>query len=255
MSTLAIASIVFACVFGSALLGIRMGTALPAHHLSQDSKDVVKLGTALIATMAALVISLLISSAKSSFDKQDNEIKQASANVVLLDRVLAKYGPETKDIRELLRRSLTLKVNQVWPEDGSRAAPLDRVAEGPVMADSVEDKIRDLAPRNDTQRSLQSRALQISGDFAQTRWLLATQLGQGSIPVPFLVILVVWLAVIFASFGLFAPHNATVITVLLLCALSASAAIFLLLEMDQPFQGWLKISSAPLRYAIAHLGQ
>ena len=92
MSAMAIAWIVFGCVFGAAMLGLFIGGVLPEHHLSQDSKDVVKLGTALIATIAALVLSLLISSAKSSFDKVNDELVQTAAKVVLLDRVLADYG-------------------------------------------------------------------------------------------------------------------------------------------------------------------
>ena len=129
------------------------------------------------------------------------------------------------------------------------------VATAPARVESIEDGIRALTPRNELQRSLQSRALQITADEAKLRWLLFGQLGQSSIPLPFLVLLVAWLAVIFMTFGLLAPRNSTVIAVLLLCALSASGAIFLILEMSQPFQGWLKISSAPLHYALAHVGQ
>ena len=125
MSALAIGSIVFACVFGSALLGLFIGGALPEHHLSQDSKDVVKLGMGLIATTSALVLGLLIASAKTSFDTQNDEVKQAAANIVLLDRALAHYGPETKGARDLIRRAIAFRLATTWPEDGSRAARLD----------------------------------------------------------------------------------------------------------------------------------
>ena len=73
--------------------------------------------------------------------------------------------------------------------------------------------------------------------------------------MPFLVVLVFWLTILFISFGLFAPPNATVIATLFVCALSVSGAIFLILELDQPFEGLIRISSAPLRNALAHLGQ
>jgi hypothetical protein len=255
MSAMVISGIVFACVFGGALLGMFLRVVLPAHHLSQDSKDVVKLGVGLIGTMAALVIGLLIASAKGSFDAVDNEIQQSGANVILLDRVLARYGPETAEIRDLIRRLVALRLNMIWPEDSSRTVQLQTLDKAPAAVESVEDKIRELAPRNDAQRSLQSRALQISGDLGQTRWLLFAQVSESPVPIPFLVVLVIWLTVIFASFGLFAPRNATVIAALVLCALSASGAIFLILEMGTPFDGLMKVSSAPVRYALSHLGQ
>ena len=106
MSDIAISMILFACVFAGALLGIYLRTALPEHHLSTESKDVVKLGMGLIATMAALVLSLLIASTKGSYDTQRSELRQLSANIMLLDRVLAHYGPETKDSRDLLRHAV-----------------------------------------------------------------------------------------------------------------------------------------------------
>jgi hypothetical protein len=96
--------------------------------------------------------------------------------------------------------------------------------------------------------------MQISADLGRTRSLLLEQTG-GSIPMPFLVVLVFWFTVIFITFGLFAPPNATVIAVLLVCALSVAGAIFLILELDRPFEGLIQISDAPLRSALARLGQ
>ena len=115
MSATAIGLVVFVLVFGSALLGILVHKALPEHHLSADSKDVVKLGIALIATMSALVLSLLVASAKSAFDTRSNQLVQVSADIILLDRALARYGPETKDARSLLRNSVATVVERFWP--------------------------------------------------------------------------------------------------------------------------------------------
>jgi hypothetical protein len=255
MSAMAIAWIVFGCVFGGALVGMFVRSILPEHHLSQDSKDVVKLGTGLIATMAALVIGLLIASAKGSFDTQSNELRQVAANLVLIDRVLARYGPETQDAREAIRRTTVTWLDLIWPEDGASSANLETAKKGPAQIEKVQDMIRELAPQNDGQRELRARALQLSGEVAQTRWLLVGQFGYRAIPVPFLVVLVMWLTVIFVSFGLLSPRNTTVIAVLFICALSAAAAIFLILEMEQPFEGLMKISSAPLRETLSHLGQ
>lgn len=247
---MAISWIVFACVFGGAMLGMLLRFIVPEHHLSADSKDIVKLGMGLIATMAALVLALLIASAKSSHDTQSGEVIQMSADIIQLDHVLARYGPETKDARRLLR---SLLARGVGPRGNYQPANLDS-AEVNVSADSFSEKIQQLAPRNDSQRSFHDQASQIGADLGHARSLLLEQTG-GSIPMPFLVVLVFWFTVIFITFGLFAPTNSTVIAVLLVCALSVAGAIFLILELDRPFEGLIQISDAPLRSALARLGQ
>ncbi len=253
MSALAISGIIFACVFGAAMLGMFLGNALPEHHLSQDSKDVVKLGTALIATMAALVLSLLISSAKSSFDLMSSELVQNAARVISLDRALADYGGETREIRDLLKRGYAARVELLFPGDKSRQANFD-TPEQVVGAEGIRAKLWELSPQNEVQRGLRSQALEIAGEMSTTRWLLLFQKDK-SIPMTLLVVLVSWLAIIFATFGLFAPRNATVVAALTVCALSVSGAILLILEMNSPFAGLMRISSAPMRDALAHLGQ
>jgi hypothetical protein len=250
---LAIASIVFACVFGAALLGMPLRAVLPKHHLDDRSKYVVSLGMGLVATMAALVLGLLIASAKSAYDAQKNGLDQISANLVLLDSVLAQYGPEAQEARDALRQTATLALERLWPQDAAQTAT---AAPGTMARGrSLYGKIQEFSPQNDMQRRLQSEALRIAGELGQARWLLVAQGESGSIPMPFLVILVFWLAVLFVSFGLFAPPNATVIATLFLCAQSVSGAIFLILELAQPFEGLIQISSAPLRNAFAVLGQ
>jgi Protein of unknown function (DUF4239) len=251
MSPASIGWIVFTCVFGGALMGMALRLILPEHHLNADSKDVIKMGTGLTATMSALVLALLIASAKSSYDAQRNEVTQISANVILLDRVLAHYGPETKAARDLLRRYVARAHDQMWPESRSRPAELEPTA---ALGESFYDKVQELSPQNEAQRSLQTQAQKMAIDLGQTRWLLFER-GGSSIPMPFLLLLVFWVTIIFLSFGLFAPPNATVIATLLLCALSVSGAIYLILELDRPFSGLLQLSDAPLRNAIAHLGQ
>jgi hypothetical protein len=249
VSPIAVGCIVLACVFGGALLGMALQTILPEHHLSVDSRDVIKLGMGLIATMSALVLALLISSAKGSYDTQRNELTQAAANIILVDRVLAHYGPESKEARDLLQLSVAGMIDRIWPSDPAANAKL-----GPTTAggELFFDKIQELTPQNDVQRALQAEAVRMSIDIGQARLLLFEQSGR-SIPMPFLVLLIFWVTVIFLSFGLFAPHNATVIATLFLCALSVSGAIFLIMELDRPFGGMIQISSAPLRSAIASI--
>jgi hypothetical protein len=251
MSSMEINWIVFGCIFGGALLGMAIRALLPEHHLAADSKDLVKLGMGVVATMSALVLGLLIASAKGSFDAQRNELTQISANVIFFDRTLARYGPEeTKEARKLLRDSVVSALERIWPEDSSRPSQV----EGTAGSEAMFDKIMELSPKTEAQRTLQAQALKLATDVAQMRWLLFAQRGS-SIPTPFLAVLVFWLMIIFASFSLFAPPNATVILTLLVCALSISGAIFLILELDRPFAGFIQISSAPLRNALEQLGR
>jgi hypothetical protein len=223
---------------------------LPEHHLSQDSKDAVKLAMGLIGTLSALVLGLLVASAKSSFDAQRNGLAQLSANLILLDRILAHYGPEAKESREQLRENVAAMIHQIWPEDRAQAGRVEPTA----GSEGLYELIQGLSPKTETQRALQAAALKTGVDAAQARWSLFAQKGS-AIPVPFLVIVVFWLAVLFASFSMFARPNATVIVALLFGALSVAGAIFLILELDRPFDGLIQLSSDPLRRALAQLGR
>ena len=249
MSPSEIAVIVFGSTLGGAILGMSIAGRLPVHHLSSDSRDVVKMAVGTVATLAALVIGLLMAAEKSSFDAQNSELKVFSANLILLDRQLVHYGPAAQDARELLKRYARYKVDATWK---TRASGSAADSDGWMLLEDVQTQVRALTPTSDAQHWLQSRALQISGDLAKTRWLLAAQTGS-SIPDAFLVLLVFWLAAIFTSLGLLAPINTTVIAALFVCALSVSGAIFLILDMGAPFEGLIQISSGPLRDVLAHL--
>ena len=253
MSEPAIAALVFACVFGSALLGLFIRSALPTHHLAQDARDVVKLGTGLIATLAALVLGLLISSAKTSFDRMNDEIVENAARAISLDRMLADYGPETKDVRHHLQRTYAAGVRRLFPDKQDDPGTLD-TPEAVLRMEVIRAELWKLTPATDPQRWLQSQAVETASQIAATRWLLLMQ-KDVAIPVPLLVILVCWLVLIFCTFGVLAPRNGTVIAVLFVCALSTTGAILLILEMNSPFAGIMKLSSAPMRDALTNLGK
>jgi hypothetical protein len=209
------------------------------------------MATGLIGTLAALVLGLLIASAKSTYDQKTNQVRQVTATVILLDDLLAQYGPEAAPVRNLLRRSIQPLADSIWHEQG---LPSGKPARFASSAESLafEKELEHLSPANDAQRSLQSRALQAFTEGAQIRLQLFTQ-AAGSIPVPFLIILVFWLSAIFVSFTLFAQTNLIVMTSLFVCALSFAGAIFLILELDDPFTGLMGISSSTLRGALLPL--
>ena len=254
MSSISISLVVFASAFGGALLGMLLRTILPESHMSSESKEVVKLGMGLIGTMTALVLGLMIASAKNSFDTQRNGLSQLSANAILLDRALAHYGPESKDAREMLRASAADMLHRTWPQENAQAGRVEAKIGTEGRYEGLFEKIQELAPKNDAQRALQAQALKTGTDIAQMRWLMFAQEGS-SIPTPFLIVMVCWLALLLASFSLFAPSNATVFGTLLICAVAVSSAVFLILELDRPFDGMIQISSAPLRSALDQLGR
>lgn len=255
MSPTILSIIVFAFVFGGTLGGMLLRTILPGHHLDTESKDTVKVGIGLIATMTALVLGLVTASAKSSFDSMNTAVKQAALNILALDRALARYGPETGEIRKNIQEALGVRIEQIWGQGLPKRADMDptHVRTGQT-AETLAEAIQDLKPRDESQRTAQSRAQDLIEAVLQARWFIAAG-GDTSVPVPFLLVLVFWLTITFASFGVFAPRNPTVLVVLFVCALSVSSALFLVLEMDAPFDGLIKASADPLRYAQTHINK
>ncbi len=250
MSSITISLITFAFVFGSAMLGMTLRSILPPSHFDADSKDVVKLGMGLVATLAALVLGLLTASAKSSLDTQNTELTEMSSKIVMLDRVLAHYGPDAQEARIQLRRAIVGTLDLGAPTDKTHASQLEPPADRERLYDSIEK----LSSTGDEQRFIKSQAMSILMSLGQTRWLIMEQ-RVSAVPVPLLIVLVFWLSIIFSSFGLFAPRNITVVVSLSVSALSVSGAIFLILEMYSPYSGLIRVSTAPLREALTHLGQ
>ncbi|MET0276931.1 MAG: hypothetical protein ABW198_01250 [Pseudorhodoplanes sp.] len=250
MSALTISLLIFLLIVGGILLGSALRSMLPQQHLGKDAQDVVRLGVGLIATMAALVLGLLIASAKSSYDAQATQVRQITANILLLDTLLAQYGAEAQPIRQGIRAGLPALADRMWAEKReNKTGNFETIAAN----ERIFAAIQRLSSTDSLQKSLQSRATQVATDIAQTRMLLFVGTGE-SMPRPFLVILVFWLVIIFASFSLFSELNRTVTALLALFAFSASCGIFLILELSQPFSGLMMISSEPLRHALAPLG-
>ena len=224
-------------------MGLRR--ALPEHHLSGDSKDVIKLATALVGTMSALVLALLFASTRQSYEHTSMSVSRMATDLAQLDQVLTEYGPEAAPLRTALRGELDPLIDSIWKENaagraGGGAKPHEQI---------VLYMIRSLSPKSEVQVSLRARALQLSTELTEIQLGLASQLPD-SISTPFIDVLILWLMFIFTVFAMSSPSNATLITVLFLCILAASGAIYLILELGSPFDGLMQIPTDGLRSAL-----
>jgi hypothetical protein len=241
--------VVLGCLGAATILGLYLSATASKAHLDARSKEVIHGFMGVIAHLIAVVLGLLIFSAKTSFDTKDSEFKHASAKVVLLDRVLAHYGPKAQQARDALRSTVEKKL--VVLDTGGKFGAEKRQRTF-VSVEDVQDRIRALAPESEAERWLKERALALSGDIAQARWFLLDEL-DSTIPRPFVVIMVFWLMLIFFSYGLFTPRNATVLAVLAMCAVSLASSVYLVLEMDNSLEGPISISTEPLHQALDEL--
>ncbi len=247
----AVALILFIVLVGVTLLGGRLRRLLPEEQLSAESRDAIKLALGLVGTMTAILLGLLISSAKGAFDTTRTEVIQMAAKVALLDRVLALYGPETAEARRALRDATADGVRRTWPAERSGPVRLDP---NPQMGDAVYAPISHLAPRDDAQRALKTEAATLMVQLAEIRALLQAQ-AVPSVSKPLLIALMIWLVVIFLGFSLLAPANATSTLALMAGAFSVACAIFIILELDFPFAGIVRVPSEPMIKTLAHLGK
>lgn len=250
MSAHVVGLMVFGSLFGAALLGMRIRAWLPDHHLTPEAKDSVRVAMGTVATMAALVLGLLVASTKGSYDAERNESTLLAARIIYLDRVLAMYGPETAVARGELKQATASMLDRMWPEEPRQKVVLEPSEQ---WSDQLPKAIYRLDPKDDVQRALKEQAVEMVDDLGQTRWLLYEQ-AVSSVSRAMLLVVILWLAMLFLSIGLFAPPNATVVMALMLSAVSVSGAIFLILELDMPYGGLISISSQPMRLALEHLG-
>lgn len=251
MNMALIAFILFVVLVGVSLMGGRLARLLPEKQLSTDSKDAIKLVMGLIATMTAVLLGLLITSAKGTYDREGGEVIQMAAKIAFFDRVLRVYGPEAAEARDALRASMADAVQRIWPTDRSgpaQLAPNEQVGEAFYLA------IRRLSPHDETQRVLKAQIVSLMADLGQLRALLQAQ-SVPSVSKPLLIALVSWLVVIFLGFSLVVPTNATSTLALVAGAFSVACALFLILELDHPFAGMIRIPSEPMTNVLSHLAK
>jgi hypothetical protein len=251
MNAIMTSVLVAVCIFASGLAGLYLNRLLPQHHLTKETQDVIKLGIGMLSVLASLVLGLLIATAKTSYDSTDRAIRGYAAELALLNETLRDYGGDASVPRELLRGFTERLLQDGWPKSGERPVLLED-EEARLLLEHVREAVRALKPIDDGQRSLQIQAVDINVNLLRQRWLLIEQQGP-SVQRVVLVILASWIMVIFVSFGMNAPRNGTVLVTFLICSLAIGGAIFLILEMDRPLDGVMRISRWPMQNALAHM--
>lgn len=242
------------------LVGLRLGSAVrrrsPEDDLHGESLESLRIAVGIIATLVALLAGLLISAAKSSFDQANAETTEAATTVILLDRALADYGPDAEPIRQKLRVLVQDVLNRHWgrPFPTDPDAPHDETLPSHVPSlDNLLRTIRTLNAPDDLHHALRDHAIARCNDLIDTRWLLFEQ-AQSPMPTLFLAFLIGWLGLLGIGLGVVTPYNRTTKTALVICSLAMAAAIFLIVELNLPFQGLVQISPAALENALRHLG-
>ena len=241
---------VFAVVFSGGIAGMILGRFLAQNLLGSDAKDIIRLATGLLVTMTALVLGMLVSSANSSYQDRKNELAEMASDFVVLDQVLASYGPETQAIRDELRRLAEGSLERIWPSQASRQSQLRPGDQG----QGLYHQLQILAPKNESQTLAKAVAMSRADSLRRTYWLMFLKAEQNSLSFPLLAVLVSWLTIIFIGFGLLAPRNDTIIATLVVCALAVSGAIFIIMAMYEPFSGIMRISPAPIHDALDRMG-
>jgi len=251
MINIIIGLIAFAAIFGGVLIGRFAAGRLPGHHLSNETQSAVTVSVAVIGTLSALVLGLMITSANSSFSARSDEVRELSLQLIRMDRNLRRYGPEADEARARLHEWAIAKTQQLFPEKGQSNPSNEKTI---ALLESVQDAVLLLNPKNEREKYLRTLCATLSSTLIQARWSLEQRTGH-STPVPFLVLLIFWLAIVFASFGLFAPANPTALIALLLCALAVSGGIVLIEELDKPLSGFIHISSDSMRKALVEIAR
>jgi hypothetical protein len=251
MNPLGIAVFVFGCSYAAALLGMFLHHRLPTHHLDADSRDVLKLVMGLVATMAALVLGLLVAASNASQERQLTELRTLSADIILLDRTLTLYGPGAQTARRALHYVVRHTHDAIWSPAGIRPENLD----APTVQQAAKatlQQVVDLPATTQKEQMLKSHAFEQADGISKSRLLMFESL-QSPITWPVLAVLICWITVLFLGFGLLARVHATVAVAQLLGAISIAGAIFLILELGEPYHGLMRISDQPLLNAMAQI--
>lgn len=253
MFAFTVSSIVFACSIAAIVVGLFLQTRIPAHHLDEDSRYTVNTVLVILGMLTAVVLGLLVASARQSLESKVDQLRHMAAKTVQLDRALAGYGAETREVRGLLRTLVEARIREIWQGRSASEQELQSKLGQGRGTEVMQHQLLSLSPKGDAQSWFRSTALQITNDIAETRWLAFLNTN-ASIPLPFVVVMTFWLIAIFGCLSVFAPRNSNVIVTLGICALSVASAVFLIIEMDRPFGGFIRVPAALGQSALDQLG-
>ncbi|MEW6125199.1 MAG: hypothetical protein AB1698_21550 [Pseudomonadota bacterium] len=248
MTPTLVSIIAFTGMFGGALSAMFIARRLSAHHVSSSTQDTVKLGVGMVAAMTSLILGLMTASVKGNFDTTDRDVHTYALNILSLEADLRHAGPEACTAQKMLADYTRAILAENWKD--APGLPRRQVETGSSdLLLELDNFVRNWAPTTTVLQEVRSSALTDLRSILTTRWTVSEE-AAASVPAVFIVVLIVWLALIFISFGLFAPPNGVVIACFLLCAVSIGGALFLILEMSGPFDGFIAISPQPLVRAI-----
>jgi hypothetical protein len=245
------ALVAFAVVFTGGVLGLLLGRLLPEKYQSDETQRIVQTATGMVSLITALVLGLLVATAKGKFDTTNQTTEAFAGKLMLINRQLVKFGPEANDTRELLRKYTIARIAATWPgEAGAKPGP-DKPPPWKLL-ESLQQSLSGLTPKTEAQRSDAAAASEAAADLEKTTWLETAQ-AASHVQQPFVVILIAWLFVLFVSFGLFAPRNVLVVVALFVGALAIAGAVLLIVDMDSPYEGMLVVSPEPMQQALAQM--
>ncbi len=262
LSNLFLTILLFFILLGSAGAGLATQRRLHERHISTQTFDSVRVLMAMLVTFTALVLGLLVTSAKSRFDSYSKDLSAYSADLIELDHRLRVYGPEVEEIRKMLRAYTAAAIADTWPDEplpsgtyprfsGSTAHGIEAIGLGDIISD-IDVRIQKLAPTGQFQQQIAERLRNRVADTIQRRWVLILSAGS-TISWPFLVILTAWLAITFGIYALTAPRDSLVFVVIVFSALAIASPLLLILEYSGPQSGLLRLSSDPMRTALQHM--
>ncbi len=239
-------------VFAAGALGLTLHGRLPEKHSPDKSAGMIGAMTGLLSLLLALVLGTFAGSAYTLYATQKSELETLGARIMQLDSALEAFGPETQPGREALRKALRQTYDEIWGDSTGTPSNVDlkSIFAGTRMLDQY---LLSLSPKSDGQKQALSMANSAATDINKTRLLMGLQLASG-IPWPMLTIVICWSLLMFCGYGLVSPVNRTVVTSVGLGAITIASAIFMIVQLSNPYSGAFKLSAKPVMDTIEALG-
>jgi hypothetical protein len=242
-------------MFAAGLLGLFLQRALPDHHTSGGSRDMISSILNLLTLLCALVTGLLIWQAYGVYSGQNMQIQSLASKVMQLDLALSDYGPEADPARAQLRDALGKTIDQVWA-----ASESDNNFAANTFASALQNRrarekvLEGLHPSTDQQKQALAAAVSASDALGQARMQMSFALS-APVAYPLLLTVVGWIACLFCGFGLTSRSTVTSLIALAVGSIAVASAVLLILDLSNPYSGLVRASSAPLEQALAVMGK